>query len=495
MNALAFAQSQERHAVSQQKSSAIWRVPRLQRKCACGGTPGPSGECAECKRKRLGIQTKLTINQPGDQYEQEADRMAEAVVGGASNRPPISSLGNFDAGQRKAGNDHEAAGIPPIVDEVLASRGQPLNETTHNLMLNRLGHHFGHVRIHVDARAAESARAVHAHAYTVGSHIAFANGRYAPSTVAGQKLIAHELTHVIQQSAGASSLLQRDDKPPTDRIDVSIVFSDDDTSMAEGRSYATTALRVTSCEDAKKQLLALGKPLGRIYVVSHSNQSGQIQVVSPGGVIMVKLSECSKDLKGLPANIAPTEIDFRGCKLGEAPEQMETFRKNVGAKSARAGNCWSIVAVIKPLTVDGVPLTKESQVPEGKKAEIDGALKTKINSLKSEDGHSVKDCLIGLARGEKADTNFSKLRKLYFEHGGNLTAGWASPEFNQTWQKGSICVKDMTATTSPCKIVTTSEPGGSGAGAEKKSGALEAQPADMRNAGDLIPAEEGERLA
>ena len=68
--------------------------PRLQRKCACGGTPGPSGECSECKRKRLSLQPKLAINQPGDQYEQEADRVAEAVVGGAvSNRPSISSLG------------------------------------------------------------------------------------------------------------------------------------------------------------------------------------------------------------------------------------------------------------------------------------------------------------------------------------------------------------------------------------------------------------------
>ncbi len=52
----------------------------LQRKCACGGTPGPTGECAECRRKRLGIQPKLTINQPGDKYEQEADRVAGQVM-------------------------------------------------------------------------------------------------------------------------------------------------------------------------------------------------------------------------------------------------------------------------------------------------------------------------------------------------------------------------------------------------------------------------------
>ena len=108
-----------------------------------------------------------------------------------------------------------------------------------------------------------------------------------------------------------------------------------------------------------------------------------------------------------------------------------------------------------PLTHDGLPLTDESQIPEGQKAEIDAALKAKINSMKSENGHSVKDCIVGLARGETADNNFVKLRKRYFQHKGNLTAGWASPELNHEWQKGSICVKDMTDKTKPCNIVTT----------------------------------------
>ncbi|MEO8353233.1 MAG: hypothetical protein ABI680_16005, partial [Chthoniobacteraceae bacterium] len=64
---------------------------RLQRKCACGGSPGPTGECGECKRKRL--QTKLTVNQPGDRFEQEADRMAEFVTAGsgAGTPPALSS--------------------------------------------------------------------------------------------------------------------------------------------------------------------------------------------------------------------------------------------------------------------------------------------------------------------------------------------------------------------------------------------------------------------
>src|SRR5262245_59862877 len=73
---------------------------RLQRKCACGGTPGPSGECVDCKPKRLSLRPKLTINQPGDRFEQEADRVAETVVRGATfSRPAISSLGKGSAVQ------------------------------------------------------------------------------------------------------------------------------------------------------------------------------------------------------------------------------------------------------------------------------------------------------------------------------------------------------------------------------------------------------------
>ncbi|MGB8340814.1 MAG: DUF4157 domain-containing protein [Chthoniobacterales bacterium] len=432
------------------KATVPVRSPRLQsrllqRKCACGGTAGPSGECAECKRKRLALQPKLAINQPGDRYEQEADRVAEAIVSGAtSNRPLISSLGsgavqreepgkpkseeekykeaakkvgeafletppgkeirkkaedlgdafistlpgkiiagsavagavatlaathkelpigipeipldkikpglkmkltykgpvdkpskvavgfsiplggksggkkggpseserrqaetarlvaeqrkireglktdeekaadqkriydyvasrmlradqltprrsplsfgiagdelgfkpgvpqaehsplgplvpNFklsgevpaDAAplkeekkeetvQRKASDDHEVAGAPPIIEDVLQSTGEPLDPATRRFMEKRFGHDFGRVRVHRGARAAESARVVHAQAYTVGTQIAFDTARYQPSTPEGRLLLAHELTHVVQQggtrSGGGSAL-------------------------------------------------------------------------------------------------------------------------------------------------------------------------------------------------------------------------------------------------------------------------------------------------
>lgn len=77
--------------------------------------------------------------------------------------------------------------------------GQPLDNSTQEFMESRFGHDFSDVRVHTDARAAESARAVNAQAYTVGRNIVFGGGQYAPTNTAGRHLISHELTHVVQQ--------------------------------------------------------------------------------------------------------------------------------------------------------------------------------------------------------------------------------------------------------------------------------------------------------
>ena len=465
---------------------------QLQRKCACGGTAGPTGECEQCRKKRLlqrsafQVQPKLTISQPRDAFEQEADQVADAVAS--------DSVGFIS--KRTLGANTEPVGLdvaPSIVDEVLQSNGQPLDAGIEARMTQRFGYDFGCVRVHTDARANESAHAVNAHAYTVGEHIVFGRGRYAPATVAGQKLLAHELTHVVQQSAPSETSLQRDETEA--RIDVAIVFGEEPEAMTEGRSYAPKALRVTSGEDAKKKLLALGKPIGRLYVVSHATRAGEVQVISSFGTISwVKLSDLSNDLKGIPADKAPTDIDFRGCKLGEAPQQMETFRKNIGATRARATNCWSIVRAATPLVLaDGTQLTDVSQIPQGMERKVDQALVRLINAFKTDDGHSVKDCIEGLAKGESAARNFNKIKQLYFQHRGNLTATWASPEYNHDWQEGSMCVKDLTATTDPCKIVTTSAPAAPAGSSTGKSSRIE-QPSETQYAGDLVSTQEGERV-
>jgi hypothetical protein len=90
----------------------------------------------------------------------------------------------------------------PVKDLLSSSSGQPLDRPTQALMQSRLGHDFSDVRVHADGQATESAKSVNAHAYTVGTNVVFQADKYSPGTESGQKMLAHELTHVVQQKAG-----------------------------------------------------------------------------------------------------------------------------------------------------------------------------------------------------------------------------------------------------------------------------------------------------
>ncbi|MDQ6623370.1 MAG: DUF4157 domain-containing protein [Verrucomicrobiota bacterium] len=108
---------------------------------------------------------------------------------------------------RKVANESSRSDeVPAAVHETLGQSGQPLPSATRALMETRFGHDFSQVRIHTDAAASESARAVNAHAYTVGNQIVFGAGQYQPQSPEGQRLLAHELTHTLQQGGGASAL-------------------------------------------------------------------------------------------------------------------------------------------------------------------------------------------------------------------------------------------------------------------------------------------------
>lgn len=179
----------------------------LHRKRACGGKFDGSGECEECKKKRLQssafhVQSKLAIIDPGEALEREAVHAAYAVI--SDSIAPISKLTPVNK-SGPAGFDP----APPIVSEVLQSSGQPLDPEIRARMTQRFGYDFGGVRMHMDVKAAELARAVNALAYTIGQHIVFKAGQYAPGTTSSQQLLAHELTHVLQQEGGAHMALLR----------------------------------------------------------------------------------------------------------------------------------------------------------------------------------------------------------------------------------------------------------------------------------------------
>ncbi len=101
----------------------------------------------------------------------------------------------------------------PVIHQVLRSSGEPLDAATRSFFEPRFGHEFNQVRVHTDTKAAESARAVNASAYTMGKHVVFGSGQYAPSTMDGRRLIAHELAHVVQQASAS-----RDARPTDEQV-------------------------------------------------------------------------------------------------------------------------------------------------------------------------------------------------------------------------------------------------------------------------------------
>lgn len=149
------------HAPVQTVQAPVPQTPapgtfQLQRKCACGSY-GNGGECDKCRK------------------------------GGATLH-------------RSSCSTAASGTVPPIVQEVVSSPGQPLDVGIRAWMEPRFGHDFSSVRVHTDQKAAESAHAVNAFAYTVGRDVVFGAGRYEPETENGSLLLAHELTHVVQQS-------------------------------------------------------------------------------------------------------------------------------------------------------------------------------------------------------------------------------------------------------------------------------------------------------
>lgn len=134
----------------------------------------------------------------------QAPVVARALSAGRPDRLDAGGLAHL---QRTAGNSATSGLVEeersPVLDVVGSGGGRPLDPDVRTDMEGRLGADFGDVRVHTDGAAADSARAVNAHAYTVGSNIVFQRDAYDPSSQAGRTTLAHELTHVVQQRSGA----------------------------------------------------------------------------------------------------------------------------------------------------------------------------------------------------------------------------------------------------------------------------------------------------
>lgn len=356
-------------------------------------------------------------------------------------------------------------GEPPQgVHDVLRSLGQPLDPATRTFIEPRFGRDFSSVMVHTDAKAAESARALNAQAYTIGRDVIFGASQYSPSTYAGRQLLAHEMAHVVQKYA-ACPALQKQENPQTQiakaPFNVAIVLEEDEKLKNEAAALTPSVLNVVSLRDITIQLRSIRKSIGTIYVISHSNRTGQLRIMSKIGTISwIKIGELSDAIHAaLPGAKAPKQVDFRGCNLGEATDNLSTFRSKVGAGAVQAYNCFAFSKSTEAVYLGTMPITTEKQLSDVKlKKHFQLGLRNLVSMLRANNKIPVSDCIEGLKPGERAAQNLPKIRKIYFASGGTLVAQWVSPRNNENWQTGSTCVKDLTPTTNPCKLVIDQVP-------------------------------------
>jgi uncharacterized protein DUF4157 len=290
----------------------------LQRKCACHDQAAAGGQCEECNKKRFDLQTKLKVSEPGDIFEQEADRIADQVmttqarpdIGGAT--PRIQRF----VGQPAGGVD----AAPASVDGALAGPGRPLESGLRRDMEQRFGYDFSRVRVHHGFTAERSAQDVYAQAYTVGHHMVFGPGSYAPGTHQGQRLIAHELTHVVQQTGSNGNLLHRD--PVAIKPSATLTTTD-------------AVLQRAPKDQRKRQDKRLARQLGR-EDAARIRKSGKLspehrQEINANidffeGVAKdVYVREIKPSLVKVTPREAPPEIEFTLEETGQAPASTIPF--------------------------------------------------------------------------------------------------------------------------------------------------------------------------
>lgn len=144
------------------------------------------------------------VRQPIEQREPEVARRADDRNGRMDATAVLRlqrAAGNTSVA-RLVGGAEEEEGHSPVKDIVGSGGGRPLDEPLREEMEASFGRDFSDVRVHTDTKASESAQAVNAHAYTSGTDVVFQSGMYSPGSDSGKRMLAHELTHVVQQKAG-----------------------------------------------------------------------------------------------------------------------------------------------------------------------------------------------------------------------------------------------------------------------------------------------------
>lgn len=393
-----------------------------------------------------------------DQYEQDADRVADQVmrmpdpnmVGSTVARDVAPRLqrkcscgGSCDKCQEERGDDpmlqRKRAGsgslvqaeAPPAVHEVLRSPGSPLDQATRAFMEPRFGHDFSGVQVYSGPAAEQSAEDVHAHAYTVGQKIVFNAGRFAPDTIQGRRLLAHELTHVVQQTSGAS--LQREPKKEETPVsqDLAVLLDPDPNfvTLASVLAPGARILHATSVDDLAKQLKAIKGPIGTLYFIGHMNEDGDLLFTSPGKQDYVPAETIATKIRG---SAQVESIDLRGCNAGQAPAEMDKIRVAVKATKVTGSTCTLVSQIAGPIKVDGRPITRPEDLKDKK---VKTAFDAEFKEAREKFEFKKKKCIVN----DSTDG--------YFQAGARLVAYWANPGSmaeDDAWDDSkSVCFSDL----------------------------------------------------
>ncbi|MEP6781472.1 MAG: DUF4157 domain-containing protein [Gemmatimonadaceae bacterium] len=326
----------------------------------------------------------LTLGARHDAAEVDADNAAKAALGGTRNRATQSPASRLTSTTPSYASPSQRE-APDSVHTALRSGGQPLDGSVRSNMEQRFDHRFSDVRVHDNAAAASSARDVQANAYTVGNRIAFAGGRYAPSTPGGQSLLAHELAHVVQNAEmSGPGVLRRQpagsvaDTPKTDaqlgtaqsgstagtpatptpvakRNDYVFIMGEDkkenpnkfyEAAELYYRAHLPGATFVTSIRNLADLLSWISTnvktSIGNVYIVSHANEDGTLSFALDGAATKAKFSVAdlrdalhpaggASSLSNVSAQIdASTKIHIKGCDIGRTQEMIELIDEAFG---------------------------------------------------------------------------------------------------------------------------------------------------------------------
>jgi hypothetical protein len=276
--------------------------------------------------------------------------------------------------RRAAFGPQPAAGVPASVRRALLSPGQPLDDSARALMEPRFGHDFGRVRIHRDAQSAESARAVNALAYTVGNDIVFGSGQFAPATPSGRRILAHELTHVVQQSDAGPAERPLTVGEPDDA-------SEQEADRASRSIFAGDTIHPMQSPGAahvQRDLLGRGDdPIHAPLIDSYRKEKG----LPPGG----------KDEFGNPVGPSDAQIKYGGLLTGKSEKSDKPSTPAAATEdpgTATADKTLATYAVDKQGKVHGM--------------NIDTITKSVVQALKASD----RAYIVVFGSYPKGDTDF-----------------------------------------------------------------------------------------